>query len=54
MRLDVLRLLRRDGELEHDTAIVDSAIVRARGGARTGPGPIHRGKPGCQHRLMTV
>ena len=43
VHLDFLRLLRKDGELEHDTAIVDSVLVRARGGgAKTGPSPVDR------------
>ena len=36
--LDFLRLLRRDGELKHETAIVDAVLVRAHGaGARPAP-----------------
>lgn len=50
VHLDMLRLLRRDGELEHETAVVDSVIVRARGGGdQTGPSPVDRGKPGTKY-----
>jgi transposase len=53
VHLDFLRLLRKDGDLEHDTAIVDSVLVRAHGGgSKTGPSPVDRGKPGCKYSLM--
>lgn len=47
LHLDMLRLLRRDGELEQETAIVDAMFVRAQGaGELSGPSPVNRGKPG--------
>ncbi|QDT14579.1 transposase [Alienimonas californiensis] len=50
VHLDFLRLLRRDGELEHETAIVDSALVRVDGaGEKTGPCPVDRGRLGCKY-----
>jgi transposase len=50
---EFLRLLRRDGELEHDTAIIDSTHVRAFGGGdKTGPSPVDRRKPGTKYTLM--
>lgn len=50
---DFLRLLRRDGQLDHDTAIIDSAQVRAHGGGdQTGPSPVDRRKPGTKYTLM--
>lgn len=53
VHLEMLRLLRRDGELEHETAVVDSVIVRARGGGdQTGPSPVDRGKPGTKYTPM--
>lgn len=54
LHLDMLRLVRRDGELEHDTAIIDSTQVRAFGGGdRTGPSPVNRRKSGTKYTLMT-
>lgn len=53
VHMDLLRLLRRDGKLEHDTAIIDSAQVRAFGGGdQTGPSPVDRRKPGTKYTLM--
>jgi len=53
VHLDLLRLLRQDGKLEHDTAIIDSAQVRAFGGGDlTGPSPVDRRKPGTKYTLM--
>lgn len=53
VHLDLLRLLRRDGKLENDTAIIDSAQVRAFGGGdQTGPSPVDRRKPGTKYTLM--
>ena len=52
IHLDLLRLLRRDGGLEHDTVIVDSVLVRAHGGGdKTGPNPVDRRKPGTKYTL---
>lgn len=54
LNLDVLRLLRRDGNLEHQTVIIDSTQVRAFGGGdQTGPSPVDRRKPGTKMTLMT-
>lgn len=54
LHIDLLRLLRRDGKLEHDTAIIDSTHVRAFGGGdKTGPSPVDRRKPGTKYTLMT-
>lgn len=53
LHVDLLGLLRRDGELEHETAIVDSVLVRAHGGGeKTGPNPTDRRKPGTKYTLM--
>ena len=50
LHLDVLRLLRRDGDLENDTAIIDAVLVRAQGaGEKSGPSPVDRGKPGRKY-----
>ena len=39
--------------MEHDTAIIDSAQVRAFGGGdQTGPSPVDRRKPGTKFTLM--
>jgi len=53
VHLDMLRLLRRDGELETQTAIVDSVQVRALGGGeKTGPSPVDRRKPGTKYTFV--
>lgn len=53
LHLDMLRLLRRDGELEQETAIVDAVLVRAQGaGERSGPSPVDRGKPGRKYSFV--
>lgn len=53
MHLDMLRLLRRDGELEGETAIIDSVLVRAQGGGdKSGPSPVDRGKPGRKYTFV--
>ena len=53
VHVDLLRLLRQDGELEHETAIVDSVLVRAHGGGeKTGPSPTDRGKTGTKYTLL--
>jgi transposase len=53
LHADLLRLLRRDGKLDPDLAVVDSVLVRAfGGGADTGPNPTDRGKPGTKHTLL--
>lgn len=50
---DMLRLLRRDGKLEHETAIVDGVLVRAHGGGQaTGPSPVDRRKKGTKYTVM--
>jgi transposase len=54
IHLDLPRLLRRDGELELDTVIVDGVQTRAFGGGDlAGPSPVDRGKPGTKYTLMT-
>ena len=54
VHLDMLRLLRCDGELEHETAMIDSTQVRAFGGGdQTGPSPVDRRKLGTKYTLMT-
>lgn len=54
LHLDMVRLLRRDGKLEHETAVIDSTHVRAfDGGEKTGPSPVDRRKPGTKYTLMT-
>lgn len=53
LHLHLLQLLRRAGELEHETVIVDGVLVRAHGGGEaTGPSPVHRRKPGSKHTVM--
>lgn len=53
LHLHLLELLRRAGELEHETVVVDAVIVRAFGGGEaTGPSPVDRRKPGSKHTLM--
>ncbi len=53
VHLDFLRLLRRDGELEHDTAVIDSTQVRAFGGGdQTGLSRVDRRKAGTKYTLM--
>lgn len=49
----LLKLLRKAGELEHETAVVDSVMVRAFGGGEaTGPSPVDRRKTGTKHTLL--
>jgi transposase len=49
----LLRLLHQAGQLDLQTAIVDSVQVRAFGGGEaTGPSPVDRGKLGSKHTLM--
>jgi transposase len=53
LHLHLLTLLRRAGELDLHTVIVDSVQVRAFGGGEaTGPSPVDRGKLGSKHTLM--
>ena len=53
LHLHLLTLLRRAGELEHETVVVDAVIVRAFGGGEaTGPSPVDRSKPGLKHTVM--
>jgi transposase len=53
LHADLLRLLRKAGELEAETVIVDSVTVRAFGGGEaTGPSPVDRRKRGTKHTLM--
>lgn len=49
----LLTLLRREGQLDTHTAIVDSTQVRAFGGGdRTGPSPVDRRKKGTKYTLL--
>jgi transposase len=53
LHADLLRLLRKAGELETDTVIVDGVTVRAFGGGdQTGPSPVDRRKAGTKHTLL--
>lgn len=53
LHLHLLTLLRRAGELEQETAIIDSVQVRAFGGGEeTGPSPVDRRKAGTKHTVM--
>ncbi len=53
LHADLLGMLKRDGELDLDTVIVDGVTVRAFGGGEsTGPSPVDRGKPGSKHTVM--
>lgn len=53
VQTDMLRLLRKDGKLEQDTAIVDGVLVRAHGGGeKTGASPVDRRKRGSKYTLM--
>jgi len=53
LHVHLLGLLRRAGELEHETAIVDSVLVRAYGGGEaSGPSPVDRRKLGSKHTIM--
>lgn len=53
LHVHLLKLLRRAGELEHETAIIDSVLVRAFGGGEaTGPSPVDRRKLGSKHTVM--
>jgi transposase len=53
LRADLLGLLKRAGELDLDTVIIDGVTVRAFGGGEaTGPRPVDRGRPGTEHTVM--
>lgn len=53
LHLHLLMLLRKAGQLDVHTAIVDSVQVRAFGaGEGTGPSPVDRGKAGSKETLM--
>lgn len=53
MHMDLLRLLRRNGKLEHETAIVDGVLGCAHGGGEaTGPIPVDRRKKGTKYTLL--
>jgi transposase len=50
---DLLRLLRKAGELEAETVVIDRVTLRAFGGGEaTGPSPVDRRKSGTKHTLM--
>lgn len=53
LHVHLLKMLRRAGELEHETVIVDGVLVRAFGGGEaTGPSPVDRRKSGSKHTVM--
>jgi transposase len=53
LHADLLRLLRQEGKLDPDLAVVDSVYARAFGGGeQTGPSPVDRGKPGVKYTLL--
>ncbi len=53
LHADRLGLLKRAGQLDTDTAVVDGVIVRAFGGGEgTGPSPVDRRKKGTKHTLL--
>jgi transposase len=53
LHADLLRLLRKEGKLDPDTAIIDSVTVRAFGGGEeTGPSPVDRRKEGTKHTVL--
>lgn len=52
LHVHLLGLLRKAGELELDTVVVDSVTVRAFGGGEeTGPNPVDRRKLGTKHTV---
>lgn len=49
----LLDALRAAGKLDPDVVIIDSTLVKARGGGeKTGPNPTDRGKPGSKHTVL--
>lgn len=53
LHAELLRLLRKEGKLDPDTAIIDSVTVRAFGGGEaTGPSPVDRSRTGTKHILL--
>jgi transposase len=53
LHVHLLALLRKSGRLEAGVAVADSVLVRAfGGGARSGPSPVDRRKPGAKHTLL--
>jgi transposase len=53
LHADRLGSLKRAGERDTDTVIIDGVTVRASGGgAATGPSPVDRRKSGTKHTLM--
>jgi transposase len=54
IRLRILHLLGKDGQLDATRAVIDSASVRAvAGGPHTGPNPTDRAKNGCKRHVIT-
>ena len=50
---DLLRLLKKAGQLNPDTVLIDGVTVRAFGGGEaTVPSPVDRRKPGTKHTRM--
>jgi transposase len=53
LHVQLFKLLRKAGELETHTVIVDAVLVRAFGGGEaTGPSPVDRRKAGTKHTIM--
>jgi transposase len=53
LHMHLLTLLRKAGQLDLDTAIIDGVQVRAfGGGVATGPSPVDRRKLGSKHTLL--
>ena len=50
---ELLTELHAAGRLDWERAVVDSSHVRAlKGGAKTGPSPVDRARPGSKHHVM--
>ncbi|WP_160573663.1 IS5 family transposase [Actinomadura physcomitrii] len=50
----LLEELHAAGQLDWSRAVIDSSHVRAlKGGPKTGPSPVDRGRPGSKHHLLT-
>ncbi|WP_165966096.1 IS5 family transposase [Actinomadura sp. 7K534] len=50
----LLEELHAAGQLDWSRAVIDNSHVRAlKGGPKTGPSPVDRGRPGSKHHLLT-
>ncbi|TDD85850.1 IS5 family transposase [Actinomadura rubrisoli] len=50
----LLEELHAAGQLDWSRAVIDSSHVRAlKGGPKTGPSPVDRGRPGSKHHVLT-